>query len=315
MLSILMRFSALLSALLAVVTLLGCATSTFRSHIVPPTVVDNGTSNVAGASDSRVAPTLAARLPTGVTFTSTEDGGHYLGLSVADARKLLVPRLNQTATAMASWAQQADTAAVINGGYFHSNAPLSLVVAAGERLADNISAVTRNDQSYPVLRSALWVSENGEAEIGWVGVDGVNELRDFVEPIPYQRDQATPLTPPSEVSGSVINPVWAIGGGPRLLQGGVAAITYNEEVFWGSGVELDDVRPRTAICITGEDKLLLYVNEGVRLDALPKKLHALGCVDAMNLDGGGSSAMYVEGKSILDQQRAVPVVLAIRAAR
>ena len=315
MLSILMRFIALLSTLSAVMTLPGCATSTSRGHIVTPTAVDNGTSNVAKDGDNRVAPALVGRLPKGVTFTSTVDGGHYLGLSVADARKLLVPRRNQTATAVASWARQADTAAVINGGYFYSNAPLSLVVAAGERLADNISAVTRNNQSFPVLRSALWIGESGEAEMGWVGVDDASELRAFVEPMPYQSDQATPLAPPPETSGSVISPVWAIGGGPRLLQGGEVAITYNEEVFWGSGVELHDVRPRTAICITGNDKLLLYVNEGVRLDALPKMLHALGCVDAMNLDGGGSSAMYVEGRSILDQQRAVPVVLAIRAAR
>lgn len=257
----------------------------------------------------------AAQLPSYVTFASTEDGGHYLTLSMADAHKLLTPRLGQASTTMADWAQQTDTAAVVNGGYFYSNTPLSLVVADGERLADNISVVTRNNQSYPVLRSAFWMSDSGEAEIGWVGVDQADRLRVFAEPMPYKRNQVAPLIPPAARFGSVIDPLWAIGGGPRLLQNGVAVTTYDEEVFWGSGVELDDVRPRTAICITGDDKLLLYVNEGARLDALPQKLRTLGCVEAMNLDGGGSSAMYVEGQAVFDQQRAVPAVLAILVAR
>lgn len=257
----------------------------------------------------------AGPLPSRVTFASTGDGGHYLSLPVSDAHKLLTPRLEQTSAPMADWGQQADTAAVVNGGYFHSDMPLSLVVAAGERLADNISAVTRNNQLYPVLRSAFWMSDGGQAEIGWVGVDRTGGLRAFTEPMPYRRNQAAALVPPPDTSGSVINPRWAIGGGPRLLKNGLAAITYEEEIFWGSGVELEDVRPRTAICITADDKVILYVSEGARLDALPQKLQALGCVEAMNLDGGGSSAMYVEGRAVLDQQRAVPVVLAIRVAR
>lgn len=215
---------------------------------------------------------------------------------------------------MSQWAESSGVSALVNGGYFHGDKPLSLVVVDGERLADNVAAVTRYGRSYPVLRSAFWVNPDGGAAIGWVGVGGDNRLRAFPEPLHYRRDQSEPLMPPANASGKPISPYWAIGGGPRLLQDGVPFISYDEEVFWGSGVELNDVRPRTAICITHSGDVVLYVSPGARLDMLPGRLQALGCRDAMNLDGGGSSAMYVEGQAVLDQQRAVPVVLAIRAA-
>lgn len=255
----------------------------------------------------------ARQLSSGVRFASMEDGGHALTLSMADVRKFLTPCLNSTSLPMVEWANQAGITAVVNGGYFYSNTPLSLVVVNGERLADNVAAVTRNNQSFPVLRSAVWASAEGEVKIGWVGLDDAGSLREFSQPMPYQENQAEPLKPPEDILGTTINPDWAIGGGPRLLKDGLAAISYDEEIFWGSGVVLDDVRPRTAICITREDTLVLYVNEGMRLDAMPQKLLGLGCVEAMNLDGGGSSAMYVEGRAILDHQRAVPVVFAVRA--
>lgn len=58
---------------------------------------------------------------------------------------------------------------MINGGYFSGSSPLSLALVDGERLADNVAAVTRQGKSLPVLRSALWMSEDGRAQIGWVG--------------------------------------------------------------------------------------------------------------------------------------------------
>nr|WP_010133179.1 phosphodiester glycosidase family protein [Microbulbifer agarilyticus] len=254
-------------------------------------------------------------LPDSVLFSSTEDGGHYLELPLADAVHLLAPRMRSTSLLMEDWALQKNTAAVINGGYFIGNTPVSLVVSGGHRLADGVSAVTRNGKSYPVLRSALWINKAGEARFDWVGIDISGVLKAFPEAMPYRRDQADPLPTPDSRSGEEISPAWAIGGGPRLLQGGAKAISYDEELFWGSGVELDDIRPRTAVCTTDRETLVLYVSSGATLHGLTQQLLALGCEDAMNLDGGGSSAMYVEGERVLDQQRAVPVVLAITAAR
>ncbi|MEE0944007.1 MAG: S-layer homology domain-containing protein [Clostridia bacterium] len=57
--------------------------------------------------------------------------------------------------------------------------------------------------------------------------------------------------------------------------------------------------PRTAVGITGEGEIVFYVIDGrqkglsygVQLKTLAKRMKELGCVDAINLDGGGSTSI------------------------
>src|SRR5690606_18927637 len=91
----------------------------------------------------------------------------------------------------------------------------------------------------------------------------------------------------------------AIGGGPRLLRAGRMHITAEEERF-GSDIRLGRA-PRSAIGLTRDGKALLVtvsgrqpgVSIGVTLQELAEILLDLGAVDAMNLDGGGSSTLVV----------------------
>jgi len=60
--------------------------------------------------------------------------------------------------------------------------------------------------------------------------------------------------------------------------------------------------PRTAIALTKKNKLILMVvdgrnkqAQGMSLEELGKVLKWLGGTDAMNLDGGGSSTLFVQG--------------------
>lgn len=64
----------------------------------------------------------------------------------------------------------------------------------------------------------------------------------------------------------------------------------------------DNRHPRTAIALTGDEKLLLLVvdgrnksSHGMNLHELSSILRWLGAKEAMNLDGGGSSTLYIEG--------------------
>ncbi|NMB47013.1 MAG: phosphodiester glycosidase family protein [Firmicutes bacterium] len=93
----------------------------------------------------------------------------------------------------------------------------------------------------------------------------------------------------------------AVGGGPRLLRGGELAITAEEERF-----QPDITRgraPRTALGITASGELLLMtvngrqdnISIGMTLEELAELMLNLGAVEAMNLDGGGSSTMVVRG--------------------
>jgi hypothetical protein len=115
----------------------------------------------------------------------------------------------------------------------------------------------------------------------------------------------------------------AIGGGPVLVQNGEVNISNNEEMMF-AGKALYDKHPRTAIGYTQSGKLILLVIEGRSPNATgsnlieeAKILKDIGCWEAMNLDGGGSSYMMVNGKptikpSDISGQRAVPAVFMIR---
>jgi exopolysaccharide biosynthesis protein len=63
--------------------------------------------------------------------------------------------------------------------------------------------------------------------------------------------------------------------------------------------------PRSAIC-QNQEKHLFFVaidgrcsqSDGLTMPELAKVMQALNCVDAMNLDGGGSTLLYANNKII-----------------
>ncbi|MBJ2175204.1 phosphodiester glycosidase family protein [Aureibaculum sp. A20] len=65
--------------------------------------------------------------------------------------------------------------------------------------------------------------------------------------------------------------------------------------------------PRTAIGRTQDGRILAVVvdgrssqGQGVSIKELAQLMHALGCVDAMNLDGGGSSTVWIKNSGIVN---------------
>lgn len=92
----------------------------------------------------------------------------------------------------------------------------------------------------------------------------------------------------------------AIGAGPRLVKNGSVLLTSKEEQFPS---DITSGRaPRTAVGVTKEGHLLLLVVDGRQQSSMGMTLQELallmqetGAVDAMNLDGGGSSEMVING--------------------
>jgi exopolysaccharide biosynthesis protein len=113
-----------------------------------------------------------------------------------------------------------------------------------------------------------------------------------------------------------------IGGGPVLIQNNEIRISNNEERKF-AGKAVNNLEPRTAIGYTKDNKLIILVCEGrsdtaagLSLIQLAKILKDIGCVEALNLDGGGSTCMLVNGKetntpSGKGVQRPVPSVFLI----
>jgi exopolysaccharide biosynthesis protein len=95
-----------------------------------------------------------------------------------------------------------------------------------------------------------------------------------------------------------------VGAGPKLVTAGRVDITIAREKM--QPAFSTDRHPRTAIASLAHGKALLLVVDGrqpalsvgMSLEELARLLIELGAVEAMNLDGGGSSAMVVEGKVV-----------------
>lgn len=99
----------------------------------------------------------------------------------------------------------------------------------------------------------------------------------------------------------------AVNGGPRLLRGGEVDIPAREEGFDFEPHYLehfgDSRHPRTVAGITADGRLLLIVADGrqpvhslgLSFQEAAAVARALGAVDAVNLDGGGSTALAIRG--------------------
>jgi hypothetical protein len=113
----------------------------------------------------------------------------------------------------------------------------------------------------------------------------------------------------------------ALGGGPRLVKNGRVEVTDLREDF------RSDVRvglgPRTALGIDKQGRYIIVVvdgrqkfhSTGLTLTEMAYTMLKLGAVDAMNFDGGGSTAMVVKNRVVNrpsdGRQRAVSNALLI----
>lgn len=95
----------------------------------------------------------------------------------------------------------------------------------------------------------------------------------------------------------------AVGGGPRLVKEGKPSVSFAYERFDNSFSATR--HPRTAIGYTPAGEVVLCVvdgrsaiSRGATLDEMAAIMIKLGCSEAINLDGGGSSTMYVGGSII-----------------
>ncbi len=95
--------------------------------------------------------------------------------------------------------------------------------------------------------------------------------------------------------------VYALGGGPRLVSDGQIQVTGLEEKFRSDIT--DGYAPRTGLGITADGEVLIATvsgrsdySKGVTLEELAQLMIRLGAVEAMNLDGGGSTTMVLQDR-------------------
>ncbi len=272
-------------------------------------------------------------LPDGVKFFegTREDPafkGWYFEIDLDNKDIALVPYMANNGTEKISdFAARKNVYAAINGGFFGGEVSYSTLIQPGQVLAQNVSSLTRNSQSYPVIRSMFGIQEDRSMSVDWIYHfgGGLENLYRFDAPLPYNGSSDDPLPPPKKDDGEQYNNAFmGLGGGPVLVKGDSVHVSYNEEIFWGSGVGRDDPDPRTAVGYTNDRKAILMVvdgrqgdvSQGVSLPELAEIMIGLGATEALNLDGGGSSQMVI-ADSLINRpsgstfQRSVATFLAV----
>lgn len=230
---------------------------------------------------------------------------------------------------------------VVNTSFFSfkDNLNLNIIVNRGRLLAYNQHTIAgRGVDSglyYHPFVSALGINKKGEMDVAWT-FTAKNKRKVYATQWapPLIKDSSTTFSlTNAKTSTTIVNHSsfstqlhrWkmqtVVGGGPVLVQNSTIIITNNQERKF-AGNAINDAHPRTAIGYTKEGKLIVLVIEGrnpgiaagATLTETAAILVQLGCMEALNLDGGGSSCMLVNGKETIrpsdkEGQRAVPAAM------
>lgn len=221
---------------------------------------------------------------------------------------------------------------VINAGFFYAsggkNYSSSLAVRESKVLAYNINYASEDwVKMYYPTRAALLESESGEFDACWTYKTWDSH---YMYPSPAENTwESSPAATPTASypkGGKKFAAKTGIGGGPLLIDDGKFRNTFVEELFNGaSGIGPESNQPRTAVGVTEDKKMVLFVCEGRQMTEgvrglttgdVANVLLDLGCVEAINLDGGGSSCMLINGKGTIKvsdgSQRAVGSTIMIK---
>ncbi len=205
-----------------------------------------------------------------------------------------------------SFALESDALIAINAGYFGGGQSYSLVAEDGQVLAANIGALNRGGVVYYPTRGAFAQLSDGTFDVAWVyPLSG--QTYAYPRPNANTQQQAQPQPTAAFPAGGSVWPLGTgVGGGPVLVEDGQRRITWEAEVFFGSGIgDTTALQPRTAVGYTPAGELLLVVADGrqtasagLTLVELADLFIGLGAVEALNLDGGGSSTMVAAGSLV-----------------
>jgi exopolysaccharide biosynthesis protein len=205
---------------------------------------------------------------------------------------------------VSSFAKDLGACVVVNGGFFRNDLTPSkhvgLLVSDGSIITPATNSILSNSYRYHTARAAIGFKKNGDVDIAWVTTHD-NKLYEWAEPPNHRPGQ--PVGPQNYQNAKEWNVRDAIGAGPALVVDGNIHVTSDEEAFFAKS--FNQSNPRTAAGVTADGALILLVvdgrqpeSKGVTLDELSILMHDLGAVDAINLDGGGSSTLVVNNSLV-----------------
>ena len=177
------------------------------------------------------------------------------------------------------------------------------MTVSGERLAGYASVAAGDTITIPADGYAVYFS----AETASTDWHCMPEEGRQVKMAPYlQTDNNEPF--------SMENVVTMVSGAPRLVRAG-AIETYEEpEVIADAGRFGYGVSSRTAVGLRADGTLLLVNCPAATIQQMRELMLQLGCVEAINMDGGASTGMYYNGQFFSTPGREITSTLQIFVA-
>lgn len=232
---------------------------------------------------------------------------------------------------------------VVNGTFFsfETNRNLNAVIKDGKLVGYNIHTIPMKGKDTFMYRhpfgSAIGIDKKRNADVAWLITDSSKKmpyasqwelapLKDayISHDLSYYRNTTAAATQAVPVSLKKWKMKTAIGGGPVLVQNGKVKITNDAELKF-TGKAINDKHPRTCMGYTRDGYLIIMaiqgrfpgIAEGATLEQEARLMISLGCTEALNLDGGGSSCLLVNGIETIKPsdktgERPVPAVFIIR---
>ncbi|MBL6720530.1 MAG: phosphodiester glycosidase family protein [Planctomycetes bacterium] len=267
---------------------------------------------------------LQAKLPKAITVRELRDDALPLHGWLVTARPddSWRPEASQPETGLRTTSAQAaalGAIVAINAGFFAPSGSVSTVVDEGEVACCGPSSVSREGSPYPVTRAAIGFDREGRADCAWTWCfDRVV----YALEAPVANAPGKPAKAPTRDQGRPWEGVEELlGAGPMLVAHGALHNTEVAECFQSLGGT--SRHPRTAAGWAEDGTLLLLVldgrsktSRGATLDETAAILLAHGAHEALNLDGGGSTTLWVAGQ-VLNQpsdkagERPVASILAL----
>ena len=189
---------------------------------------------------------------------------------------------------------------VLNGGFFISNngtaKHVGLLKTNGLLEEPASASILRDTERYFISRGAFGIKADGLPDIAWCATKNDSI---FEWDRPFTNRPGSPNKLLDFDSAKFWNVRDAIHAGPVLIHSGEINVTVEDEVFFNTPVA--GVQPRSAIGYTKDNRLIMMVvdgrqvdSRGVYLEELAMMMKYFNCIEAINLDGGGSSSIVAD---------------------
>lgn len=242
--------------------------------------------------------------------------------SQVDFRVLYPETVGSKKTVSAQAEAAGDCLALINGAIY-GNYNIGVIITEGKMTQQWHGEIegcywATDNQLYQITRPIIGVDKNGKAGAYWVGVPQQGTFYYYDRPQPSVTGQAKygKVTASSPVPAIDWAPYYAISCGPMVLYDGKVCADnsmvddthyYTNFECWDESGVYSAHPDRTAVGVTQDGKIVLFIcdgridqSQGAYIKELGPIMKSIGCVHAMNLDGGGSTGMWINGAGMIN---------------